>query len=386
MSEQSFAPPERLLMGPGPSHVTPRVLNAAARPTIGHLDPVFIAFMEEVKGLLQWLFRTSNRLTMPVSGPATAAMEACLVNLLERGDKLLVCRNGVFGQRMVEMAERIGAEVIVVDDDWGRAIDLNKVEESLKANPDTRVLAFVHAETSTGSRSDAQALATLARRYGCLSLMDCVTSLGGIPVEIDAWGIDAAYSGTQKCISAPPGLSPVTLGARASDVIRNRKTPVQSWFMDFGLVMNYWGSEGPRSYHHTAPVNALYGLHEALLVLREQGLENVWKRHAEVSEQLRIALEDLGLSFLVPEGERLPQLNTVRIPDGIDDAEVRSRLLVSHGIEIGAGLGPLAGKVWRIGLMGESCRSESVQRCRDALASVLADTGGNRSGERRAVV
>lgn len=367
----AFLPPERLLMGPGPSNVPQRVLDAAARPTIGHLDPVFIDFMEELKGLLQWVFRTGNALTMPVSGPGTAGMEACFANLLERGDKIVVCRNGAFGQRMTEMSERNGAEVVVVDDDWGRAIDPDKVEAALKSNPDAKVLAFVHAETSTGARSDAETLAGLAREHDCLSLMDCVTSLGGIPVEIDKWGIDAVYSGTQKCLSCPPGLSPVTLSDRAAGVIRNRKTPVQSWFMDFSLVMNYWGSGGKRSYHHTAPINALYGLHEALLVLKEEGLEASWQRHADTHARLRDGLEGLGLDFVVPKDERLPQLNAVRIPEGAEDATVRARLLNDHGLEIGAGLGPFAGRVWRIGLMGETCRPESVERCIGALKQVL---------------
>ncbi len=371
MSDKSFHPPPRLLMGPGPSNVPQRVLDAGARPTIGHLDPAFMEFMDEVKDLLRWVFRTSNDLTMPVSGPGTAGMEACFANLLEPGDTALICRNGVFGQRMVEMVERIGAHAIVVDDEWGRAVDPQKVEDALAANPATKLLAFVHAETSTGAQSDGETLAALARAHGCLSLMDCVTSLGGIPVEIDAWGVDAAYSGTQKCLSAPPGLSPVTLSEAAVTRIRERRTPVQSWFMDFRLVMNYWGSEGRRSYHHTAPVNALYGLHESLLLLREEGLEAAWQRHATLSRVLRGRLEAIGLEYLVPVEERLPQLNTLRIPAAVDDAAGRLSLLQDHGIEIGAGLGPLAGLVWRIGLMGDSCRQSSVDRCADALSAVL---------------
>ncbi|WP_428348807.1 pyridoxal-phosphate-dependent aminotransferase family protein [Methylonatrum kenyense] len=358
-------------MGPGPSNVAQRVLDAGARPTIGHLDPAFMEFMDDLKGLLRWVFRTSNTLTMPVSGPGTAGMEACFANLLEPGDTAVICRNGVFGQRMVEMVERLGARAVVVDDEWGRAVDPRKVEDTLKQTPEASLLAFVQAETSTGAQSDGQALAELARRYDCLSLMDCVTSLGGTPVEIDAWGVDAAYSGTQKCLSAPPGLSPVTMSDAAAERIRQRRTPVQSWFMDFRLVMNYWGSEGRRSYHHTAPVNALYGLHEALLAMREEGLESVWDRHARLSADLRGRLESLGLEYLVPKEESLPQLNTVRIPAAVDDAAARLALLQNDGIEIGAGLGPLAGSVWRIGLMGESCRAQYVERCADALARVL---------------
>ncbi|MEA5445375.1 alanine--glyoxylate aminotransferase family protein [Gammaproteobacteria bacterium AB-CW1] len=370
MKQQSFQPPERLLMGPGPSDVSRRVREAAARPTIGHLDPAFIAFMDELKGLLQWVFRTENALTLPVSGPGTAGMEACFANLLEPGDKIVVCRNGAFGQRMLEMSERIGAEVVTVDQEWGRAVDVAQVEAALKANPDARVLAFVQAETSTGARSDGQALAALAREHDCLSIMDCVTALGGIPVEVDAWGVDAAYAGTQKCLSCPPGLSPVTLSERAAERIRDRQVPVQSWFMDFSLVMNYWGSGGQRAYHHTAPVNALYSLHESLLVLKEEGLSASWERHRRIHEKLVAGLEALGLSLLVPADERLPQLNAVRIPEGVDDGAVRGKLLEDHGIEIGAGLGPLAGKVWRIGLMGETCREDKIERLLTALGAM----------------
>lgn len=371
MSNKAFMPPKRLLMGPGPSTVAQRVLDAGARPTIGHLDPAFMEFMDDLKGLLRWVFRTSNTLTMPVSGPGTAGMEACFANLLEPGDTAVICRNGVFGQRMVEMVERLGARAVVVDDDWGRAVDPQKVEDVLRQTPEASLLAFVQAETSTGAQSDGQILAELARRHDCLSLMDCVTSLGGTPVEIDAWGVDAAYSGTQKCLSAPPGLSPVTMSDAAAERIRRRQTPVQSWFMDFRLVMNYWGSEGRRSYHHTAPVNALYGLHEALLALREEGLEAAWERHARLSAELRRRLEALGLCYLVPAAESLPQLNTVRVPEAVDDGAARLALLQEDGIEIGAGLGPLAGSVWRIGLMGESCRADSVDHCAAAFARIL---------------
>ncbi len=371
MEYKPFDPPRRLLMGPGPSNVPQRVLDALARPTIGHLDPVFVGFMDELKALLQWVFQTGNTLTLPVSGPGTAGMEACFANLLEPGDKIVVCRNGAFGQRMLEMCERMGADVICVDEEWGRAVNVDRVADALEAHPDARVLAFVHAETSTGARSDAEALAALARQHDCLSIMDCVTSLGGIPVHLDDWGVDAAYSGTQKCLSCPPGLSPVSLSERAAERIRQRTVPVQSWFMDFSLVMSYWGSGGKRAYHHTAPINALYGLHEALLVLREEGLESAWQRHGETHALLRDRLESLGLELVVPENERLPQLNAVGIPEGIDDAEGRRYLLEEHGIEVGAGLGPLAGKIWRIGLMGETCRPESVERLETGLRGLL---------------
>lgn len=375
MQAQSFAPPARVLMGPGPSDVPERVLAAMARPTIGHLDPAFVGLMEEIKELLRYAFRTSNELTMPVSGPGTAGMESCVVNLVEPGDKVVVCQNGVFGGRLKEMVSRCGGEVVPVDDPWGRAVSPDKVEAALQANPDARIVAFVQAETSTGALSDAQTLANIADRYGCMVIADAVTSLGGSPLHADEWGIDALYSGTQKCLSCPPGLSPISLSERAAEKVRNRRTPVQSWFMDLSLVMAYWGGGGKRAYHHTAPVNALYGLHESLLILREEGIEHSWARHQRNHLALRAGLDALGLQLIVPEAERLPQLNAVAVPDGVDEARVRNRLLEEHGIEIGAGLGVLAGKIWRIGLMGYSSRSDNIVRCLAALGSVLAAEG-----------
>lgn len=371
----TFDPPARVLMGPGPSDVPARVLQATARPTIGHLDPAFVSLMDEVKALLQYAFRTSNALTIPVSGPGTAGMESCVVNLVEPGDTVIVCRNGVFGGRLQEMAARCGGRVVTVDDDWGRAVSPEKLEAALAANPDARVVAFVHAETSTGALSDAETLARIAREHGCLTIVDAVTSLGGSPLEVDAWGLDAVYSGTQKCLSAPPGLSPITLSERAAAKVSGRSTPVQSWFMDLSLVMAYWGGESRRSYHHTAPINAVYGLHEALLLVHEEGIERAWDRHYRHHLALRAGLEALGLRFIVPEAERLPQLNAVSVPDGVDDARVRRRLLDEHGLEIGAGLGALAGKVWRIGLMGHSSRPENIERCVTALGEVLTAEG-----------
>lgn len=373
MAYTSFIPPQRTLMGPGPSDVHPRVLKALARPTIGHLDPSFIELMESIKQLLQYAFQTQNALTFPVSGPGTAGMETCIVNLLEPGDTAIVCRNGVFGDRLRQMAERAGAQVFTVDDPWGRAVDPNKVEAALRAHPQASVLAFVHAETSTGALSDAQTLAGLAREYGCLSVVDSVTSLGGSPLFVDDWGIDAVYAGTQKCLSAPPGLSPISFSDTAIERIRNRRTPVQSWFLDLTGVMSYWGSQQKRAYHHTAPVNSLYGLHEALLMLAEEGLEAAWQRHSEQHRQLKRGLEKLGLSYLVPEAERLPQLNTVWIPEGLDDAAIRQRLLQDFELEIGAGLGELAGKAWRIGLMGYSARPENIEHCLYALQRALEE-------------
>jgi len=367
----SFHPPQRLLLGPGPSNVPPRVLAALARPTIGHLDPRFVAMMDEVKAMLRRAFLTENALTIPISAPGSAGMEACFVNLIEPGDTVVVCQNGVFGGRMRENVQRVGAKAVMVNDPFGQPIDLGKVEAALKANPGAKALTFVHAETSTGVESDAPALCRLAHDHGCLAIVDAVTSLGGIPLRVDAWGADAVYSGSQKCLSAPPGLAPLTFGERAVAVLRARKTPVQSWFLDLGLVMAYWQGEGARSYHHTAPINMLYGLHEALVMLEEEGLEAAWARHRANHLRLCEGLQALGLELLVAEPSRLPQLNAVKVPAEVDEAGIRRRLLDGHGIEIGAGLGELAGKAWRIGLMGASSTPDSVDRVLAALAEVL---------------
>jgi alanine-glyoxylate transaminase/serine-glyoxylate transaminase/serine-pyruvate transaminase len=273
------------------------------------------------------------------------------------------------------MAERAGAEVVIVEDPWGRAVDLEKVEAALKQHPEAKLLAFVHAETSTGVLSDAETLAALAHEYDCLTLVDTVTSFGGVPLHVDAWGLDAVYTGTQKCLSCVPGLSPVTFSERAVEVVQQRATPVQSWFLDTGLVMAYWGEGAQRSYHHTAPINALYALHEALLMLRKEGLEHAWARHQRLHEALKVGLEALGLQFIVPEAERTPQLNAVSVPEGVNEGKVRHRLLREHGLEIGAGLGDLAGRIWRIGLMGYAARRENVLKCVDALGTILADEG-----------
>ena len=371
----SFHPPVRTLMGPGPSDVNPRILEALSRPTIGHLDPAFIQMMDEVKALLQYAFQTENELTLPVSAPGSAGMETAFVNLLERGDKAIVCQNGVFGGRMKENVERCGAIAVMVQDDWGCAVDLNKVEDALKANPDAKLLAFVHAETSTGVRSDAKALCALARQYDCLALVDAVTSLAGIELEVDEWGIDAIYSGTQKCLSCVPGLSPVSFSERAAKVIRERKTPVQSWFLDLNLVMGYWGGSNKRAYHHTAPVNSLYALHESLVIVQEEGLEQSWQRHDRNHRALVAGIEALGLSFVVDAENRLPQLNLVRFPETVDDAAVRNTLLNDYSLEIGSGLGALAGKVWRIGLMGFASSQANVYLCLSALGNVLRQQG-----------
>ena len=377
MAFSSFNPPVRTLMGPGPSDVHPRITSAMARPTIGHLDPAFVGMMDEVKQMLQYAFKTKNQLTIPISAPGSAGMEATFQNLLEHGDKAIVCQNGVFGGRMKEVVERSGATAIMVEDDWGKPVDPQKAEDALKANPDAKLLAFVHAETSTGARSDAETLCKLAHDNDALALVDAVTSLGGSELEVDDWEIDAIYSGTQKCLSCTPGISPVSFSERAVDVITNRKTKVQSWFLDTNLVMGYWGPNAKRAYHHTAPVNALYALHESLVMLQEEGLENSWQRHIDNHLALRAGIEALGLSFVVDEPYRLPQLNSVTIPEGIDEAEVRSRLLNEFNLEIGAGLGALAGKVWRIGLMGYSSRAENILLCLSALEAILGEMGAN---------
>ncbi len=375
MTIKSFIPPQRTLMGPGPSDVSQRVLDALARPTIGHMDPAFVAMMDEVKQLLQYAFKTSNELTFPVSAPGSAGMETCFVNLLEAGDKVIVCQNGVFGARMKENVERCAAISVVVEQEWGKAIDLNKVEQALKDNRDARVLAFVHAETSTGVLSDAKGLTALAHKYDCLVIVDAVTSLGGSPLEVDAWGIDVIYSGSQKCLSAPPGLSPVSFNERAVERIRNRKRKVQSWFLDLNLVMGYWGGGAKRAYHHTAPINNLYALHESLLILQQEGRENAWTRHDFHHQALKAGLEAMGLRLLVSEADRLPQLNAVVVPEGVDETVVRMRLLQDFNLEIGAGLGCLAGRVWRIGLMGHACCARNVEYCLQSLDQVLGDMG-----------
>ena len=372
---KSFHPPFRTLMGPGPSDVNPRILEALSRPTIGHLDPAFIQMMDEIKQLLQYAFKTENELTMPVSAPGSAGMETVFVNLIERGDKVIICQNGVFGGRMKENAERCGADAILVDVPWGSTIDIDKVEQALTDNPDAKAIAVVHAETSTGTRSDVEALCGLAAKYDCLSIVDAVTSLGGIELQVDEWGIDAIYSGSQKCLSCVPGLSPISFSERAAQVIRERESKVQSWFLDLNLVMGYWGSDAKRSYHHTAPVNSLYALHESLLILQEEGLQNAWDRHALNHEALVVGLESLGLKFVVDKKYRLPQLNAVSFPASIDDLAIRTALLNDFNLEIGSGLGALAGSVWRIGLMGFASNKKNVLLCVSALGNVLAAQG-----------
>ncbi|RPH10271.1 MAG: alanine--glyoxylate aminotransferase family protein [Alteromonadaceae bacterium TMED101] len=371
-TSSTFYPPVRTLMGPGPSDVSPRVLAASARPTIGHLDPLFVGLMDDVKRQLQYAFQTHNELTIPLSAPGSAGMEAAFVNLVECGDKVIVCQNGVFGGRMKENVERCGATPIMVIDSWGDPVDPEKLEAAIKAHPDAKVVAFVHAETSTGVRSDAQTLCHLAKSAGMLVIMDAVTSLAGIELKADDWGADVVYSGTQKCLSGLPGISPITFSNDAVAAIKVRKHKVQSWFLDMNLIMGYWGEGAKRSYHHTAPVNAVYALHEALLMLEEEGLEASFARHKANHLSLANGLSQLGLELAVAEAWRLPQLNSVLIPEGVDDAQVRSRLLNEFDLEVGAGLGELAGKQWRIGLMGTSSSAVNINRCLTAFETVLA--------------
>ncbi len=374
LSLNSFQPPRRVLMGPGPSDVSPRVLAAMARPTIGHLDPVFQGLMEEIKAALAEAMNAPGYACVPLPGPGTAGMEAALMNLLEPGDLAAVAVNGQFGERMVQMAERAGAEVLRIDHDWGQPVDPDRVKAALRGRR-AKLLAFVHAETSTGARSDAKALCAVAEAAGALSVVDCVTSLGGIEVDAVGWGADVIYSGTQKCLSAPPGLSPFAVSQRAQAAVAARREKARTWLFDLSLLMGYWGGEGGRTYHHTAPINALYALHEALVALREEGLEAAFARHRRVHEAFAAGIEAAGLGFLVAKNHRLPQLNAVLVPDGVDEAQVRTRMLAQYDVEIGAGLGPLKGRIWRVGLMGASATPWHVRLCLTALTEALAAQG-----------
>ncbi|MBS0411672.1 MAG: alanine--glyoxylate aminotransferase family protein [Proteobacteria bacterium] len=358
-------------MGPGPSDVSPRVLAALSRPTVGHLDPAFQGLMEEIKDALSRLMNAPGYACLPLPAPGTAGMEAAIMNLLEPGDVAAVAVNGQFGERMVDMAGRAGAEVLRIEHDWGTPVDAQKVADALKGRK-VKTLGFVHAETSTGALSDPGPLCAIAREAGALTIVDCVTSLGGVPVDAAGWGADVIYSGTQKCLSAPPGLSPFAMSPRAREAVAGRKEKARNWLLDMGLIMSYWGGEGGRTYHHTAPINALYGLHEALVVIEEEGLAAAHARHRAMHEALVAGLEAAGLSLLVAPGHRLPQLNAVKVPDGIDEAQVRSRMLAKYSLEIGAGLGPLKGQIWRIGLMGASATPWHVRLCLTALTEALA--------------
>ncbi|HAR67861.1 MAG TPA: alanine--glyoxylate aminotransferase [Lentisphaeria bacterium] len=362
-------PGQRVLMGPGPSDANPRVLRAMATPLIGHLDPDFIQIMDEIKDMLRTAFRTQNELTIPISAPGSAGMETCLVNLLEPGDRAIVCVNGVFGGRMADIVERCGATAIRVEAEWGQPIAPEKVADALAANS-AKLVCIVHAETSTGVLQPLEEIANLAHEHEALIVVDTVTSFCGSALEVDAWGLDAVYTGTQKCLSAPPGISPVTFSERAVAVMDARKTKVQSWFLDLSMVRNYW-TGAKRAYHHTAPVSSMYALHEALRIVLEEGLEPRWKRHQQNHVLLRHGLQEIGFKYLVSPEYRLPMLNAVHLPSGCEDAALRGALLDRYGIEVGGGLGQFAGKLWRIGLMGESCTPNHVHMLLSALRSLL---------------
>jgi len=357
-------------MGPGPSDVAPSVLEAMSRPLVGHLDPAFISMMEEIKAMLRAVMLTENEMTFPVSGTGSAGMEFCFVNLIEPGDEVVVGVNGVFGMRMAEVAARCGANVTKVEAEWGRIIEPAAIAEAVDGKS-PKLVAIVHAETSTGALTPIEEISKIVHDAGALLLLDTVTSLGGCPVRVDDWRVDALYSGTQKCLSCPPGLAPVSFSPAAMDAIAARKSPVQSWYLDVNLLANYWG-EGARAYHHTAPITMNYALHEALRLVLEEGLENRWARHEANHNLLRDGLGKLGLGIASQEGHQLWQLNAVAVPEGVDEAVVRGSLLNDHNIEIGAGLGPLAGKVWRVGLMGESSNPGNVGRLTAAMEPMLA--------------
>jgi alanine-glyoxylate transaminase / serine-glyoxylate transaminase / serine-pyruvate transaminase len=360
---------EVLLMGPGPSCIPDPVYAALGQKTLGHMDPYFIEIMDEVKKLLQIVMQTQNRMTIPISGTGSAGMETSFVNLIEKDDPVLILINGVFGKRMEEVATRLGARGDALEFEWGTPVLLDRVEEKLK-NRHYKILAVVHAETSTGVRNPIEEIGRMLRGKDTLFLVDAVTSLGGMEVATDRWGVDALYSGSQKCLSCPPGLAPVSFSSRALDTILGRKTKVPNWYLDISLLTQYWGGRS-RVYHHTAPINMIYGLYQSLLLIVEEGFENVCRRHLDCHRRLVHGLEALGLSMLVHSDYRLPMLNSLLIPEGADDAGVRSRLRNEFKIEIGAGLGPLADKIWRIGLMGHTARPENVDRVLRALKEVL---------------
>jgi alanine-glyoxylate transaminase / serine-glyoxylate transaminase / serine-pyruvate transaminase len=365
-------PSQRLLLGPGPSEVHPRVLGALGLPLLGHLDPEFVALMDETQNLLRYVFQTENRLTMAVSGTGSAGMEAVVVNLIEPGDKMLVCVNGVFGARMVDVAERAGAKVSAIERPYGEVFDPEEVKAAIK-KVGPKVVGIVHAETSTGAWQPVDEIAKIAHDAGALIAIDTVTSLGGVPVQIDAWDIDAVYSGTQKCLSCPPGLAPVSFGPRAAEVIQNRKSKIQSWYLDMSMIQRYWGSD--RFYHHTAPISMNYALREALALVVEEGLDARFARHQLNANALKAGLAAMGVGVVTVEGHQLPQLTCCHIPDGIDDMAVRKRLLAGWGIEIGGGLGSLKGKAWRIGLMGHGSRRSNVTLFLAAFETCLRDLG-----------
>jgi alanine-glyoxylate transaminase/serine-glyoxylate transaminase/serine-pyruvate transaminase len=364
-------PPDRILLGPGPSDVHPAVLEALGRPLLGHLDPAFLPILDEVCEQLRGVFRTANRATLPVSGTGSAGLEACIVNLVEPGDRVVVGVNGVFGGRLAEVARRAGADVRTVERGWGRIIEPEAFIDAVREH-DAHLAAIVHAETSTGAHQPVAEIGAALAATDTLLVLDTVTSLAGVEVDIDGWSVDAAYSGTQKCLSVPPGLSPVTFSDKAVAKLKGRATPVQSWYLDLSLILAYIDGEGGRTYHHTAPISMLYGLHAGLGLVEAEGLEQRWARHARLGGMLQEGLVEMGLPLLAQEGHRLPQLTTVGLPDGVDEAVLRRRLLDEHGIEVGGGLGDLAGRAWRIGLMGHSASERNVRLVLAAIRELLA--------------
>ena len=373
--------PERLLLGPGPSPVPQRVLQAMASPVLGHLDPAFLEVMDETMDLLRKAFRTTNSLTIPISGTGSAGMEAGVMNLLEPGDRIVVAVAGYFGERIAEMARRVGAEVVTVPTEWGRPVDPRAVEDAVQLRP-TRVLAAIHVETSTGVLQPLPPLAEIARAHGALLFVDAVTSLGGGELRVDDWGVDLCYSGSQKCLSAPPGLAPITAGERVRARLASRRTKVQSWYFDLSLLSTYWGAD--RVYHHTAPVSMVYAMRESLRMIHEEGLEARWARHRANATLLWHGLEEMGLRLLVPAEHRAPTLTTVVVPDGVNDGAVRKRLLQEYNIEIAGGLGPLKGRIFRVGLMGAGSTPRNVLTFLAALQAALTAEGFKRSSPRRA--
>ena len=362
-------PPSRILMGPGPSNVHYRVLRAMSTPLVGHLDPQFLTIMDETCEMLRELFQTKNRLTIPISGTGSAGMEAAFVNFLTPGDTVIIGVKGVFAERMCDVAERCGAKVVRIDQEWGKVIEPERVIEAIKKNGEAKLCALVHAETSTGAKQPLQEIGDYCRTKQILFLVDTVTSLGGCEVKVDEWGIDICYAGTQKCLSVPPGLSPITISTKAMEVLRSRQTKVQSWYLDLSMIERYWGEE--RFYHHTAPISMLYGLREGLRIIFEEGLTARFERHQALGDRLKRELENLGFRLFAQEGYRLPMLNSVYLPVGLDDLAVRKRLLKDYNIEVGGGLGQVKGKIWRVGLMGETCKLQNIEYLSGALREIM---------------
>lgn len=371
MSMGELNPSARILMGPGPSNVHYRVLRAMSTPLLGHLDPQFLSVMDDICTMLRDLFQTKNRLTIPISGTGSSGMEASFVNFVEEGDTVIIGVNGLFGERMVDVAERCGAKVVRVDTPWGNIIEPEKIIKALKEHPQAKVCALVHAETSTGAQQPLEEIGRFCKGQAVLFLVDTVTSLAGVEVKVDEWGIDICYSGTQKCLSVPPGLAPITVSPKAIDVMHGRKTKVQSWYLDLTMIERYWGEE--RFYHHTAPISMLYGLREGLRIIFEEGLQPRFERHRILGDRLKMELEGLGFRLFAQEGYRLPNLNSVVLPPGIEDGPVRKKLLTDYNIEVGGGLGQVKGKIWRVGLMGETCKIQNIEYLVAALKEILGN-------------